>query len=73
MKRAMMYITPIALFALWVWIIVQGIDDMTAQENNNHAIARLLGCEYVGRLENVDGILIHKCGSKVEFVEELKW
>jgi hypothetical protein len=52
---------------------VQGIDDMTAQENNNHAIARLLGCEYVGRLENVDGILIHKCGSKVEFVEELKW
>ena len=46
---------------------------MVAQENNNHAIARLLGCEYVGRLENVEGILIHKCDDKIELVEELKW
>jgi branched-subunit amino acid transport protein len=38
MKRALMYIAPSALFALWIWIIVQGIDDMTAQEHNNHAI-----------------------------------
>jgi hypothetical protein len=73
MKRALMYIAPSALLVLWVWIIVQGIDDMTAQENSNHAIARLNGCKYIGRLDNADSILIHNCAGKIELVEEIKW
>lgn len=62
-----------ALFALWFWIIVQGIDDITAQENSNHAMARLNGCEYIGRLENADGVLLHRCAGKIELAEEIKW
>jgi hypothetical protein len=73
MKRAMMYITPIALFAMWIWFIVQGIDEMTAQERNNHAIARLMGCEYHGRLDAVPDLLIFDCAGSIEIHEEIKW
>jgi hypothetical protein len=73
MKRALMYIAPSALFALWIWIIVQGIDDMATQEQNNHAIARLMACEYRGRLDTVPDLLIFVCASGVELHEEIKW
>jgi hypothetical protein len=73
MKRAMMYITPIALFAMWIWIIVQGIDEMSAQERNNHAIARLMRCEYHGRLDAVPDLLIFECASGIELHEEIQW
>jgi hypothetical protein len=73
MKRALMHLTPVALFAMWVWVVISGIDPMVTQENNNHAIARLLGCEYIGRLKEVSGIILHKCDGKIELVEELKW
>jgi hypothetical protein len=73
MKRALMYIVPSALFALWIWIIVQGIDDMTAQERNNHAIARLMACEYRGRLDTVPDMLIFECASGIELHEEIEW
>jgi hypothetical protein len=73
MKRALMYIAPSALFALWIWIIVQGIDDMTAQEHNNHAIARLMACEYRGRLDAVPDLLIFECASGIELHKEIKW
>lgn len=73
MKGAVVMLVPAALFVAAIWFIVRGIEPMVAQENNNHAIARLLGCEYVGRLENVEGVLIHKCDGKIELVEELKW
>ncbi len=73
MKTALMYIAPSAVFALWIWIIVQGIDDMTAQERNNHAIARLMACEYRGRLDAVPDLLIFECASGIELHKEIKW
>ena len=73
MKRALMYIAPSALFALWIWIIVQGIDEMTAQERNNHSIARLMGCVYHGRLDTVPDLLIFDCAGSIEIHEEIKW
>jgi hypothetical protein len=73
MKRALMYIAPSALFALWIWIIVQGIDEMTAQEHNNHAIARLMACEYHGRLDAVPNLLIFDCAGSIEIHKEIKW
>jgi hypothetical protein len=73
MKRALMYIAPSALFALWIWIIVQGIDDMAAQERNNHAIARLMACEYHGRLDTVPDLLIFDCAGRIELHKEIEW
>jgi hypothetical protein len=73
MKRALMYIAPSALFSLWIWIIVQGIDDMAAQERNNHAIARLMACEYRGRLDTVPDLLIFECASGIELHKEIEW
>jgi len=68
-----MYIGPIALFALWLYLIVQGIHEMTAQERSNHALGRLMGCEYLGRLDEVAGVLVYKCYTGIELQPEFKW
>jgi len=73
MKKALMYIAPSALFALWIWIILQGNNEMTAEERNNHAIARLMACEYHGRLDTVPDLLIFECAGGIELHEEIKW
>jgi hypothetical protein len=46
---------------------------MVAQENNNKAIARIMGCAYIGRLEGTQDIVIHECDDKIELVKEIKW
>jgi hypothetical protein len=73
MKKAVAILIPAAFFALAIWGIVQGIEPMVSQENNNHAIARLLGCEYRGRLDRVPDVLVFACASGIELHEEIKW
>jgi hypothetical protein len=73
MNRAVAILIPAALFALAIWTIVRGIEPMVAQENNNHAIARLLGCEYRGRLDGVPDVLVFACAGSIELHEEIKW
>jgi len=73
MNRAAAILIPAALFAAAIWGIVRGINVMSAQENNNHAIARLMGCKYQGRLDNVPHVLIFQCNGTIELHEEIKW
>jgi hypothetical protein len=73
MKSAVVILIPTALFAFAIWAIVRGIEPMVAQENNNKAIARIMGCAYIGRLEGTQDIVIHECDDKIELVKEIKW
>lgn len=73
MSKAVVTLMPAAFLVAALWALVCGIDSMIAQENNNRAVARLMGCEYIGRLNNVSGFVIHNCAGKLEFVEEIKW
>jgi hypothetical protein len=73
MKRAAVILIPAALFTAAMWVIVRGIDVQVAQENSNHAIARLMECEYQGRLDRVPEVLVFRCSSGIELHEEIKW
>ena len=73
MKRALMYIVPSALFALWIWIIVQSIEPMVSKENNNRIHATLLGCTYMGKSKDFDAVLYFDCDGRIELHKEIQW
>jgi len=73
MSKAAVVLVPAALLAAAIWIIIRGIDVMVAQENSNHAIARVMGGVYQGRLDSVSHVLIFQCGGIIELHEEIKW
>ena len=73
MNKAAAIVIPAALFAAAIWAITLGIDRMVAQERNNHAIARLMGCEYHVRLDAVPNLLIFDCAGSIEIHKEIKW
>ena len=74
MKRAILYYTiPIALFSLWLWIIVASIEPMVSRDNNNRVHALLLGCTLLGKSETVDQVLYFDCNGKIELHKQIDW
>lgn len=74
MKRAILYYTiPIALFSLWLWIIVASIEPMVSRDNNNRVHALLLGCTLLGKSETVSQVLYFDCNGKIELHKEIDW
>lgn len=73
MKRALGYIVPAALFAVWIGVIVQGIGPMVSKENNNRVHALLLGCQLLGKSKDVEQILYFDCDGRIELHKEIDW
>ena len=73
MSKAAVMLVPAALFAAAIWAITLGIDRMVVKENNNKFHAMLLECEYMGRMEKMDNILIFDCADKIELHKEINW
>lgn len=73
MKRALGYIVPAALFAVWIWVIILGIEPMTSKANNNRVHALLLGCQLLGNSKDVEQILYFECNGKIELHKEINW
>lgn len=73
MKRALGYMIPAALFAVWLWIIVSGIEPMVSKENNNRVHALLLGCQLLGKSKEVEQILYFDCAGRIELHKEINW
>lgn len=73
MKRALEYITPVALFAVWLWVIVSGIEPMASKANNNRVHALLLGCQLLGNSKDVEQILYFDCNGRIELHKEIDW
>jgi hypothetical protein len=74
MKRAILYYTiPIALFSLWLWIIVASIEPMVSRDNNNRVHALLLGCQFLGKSETINRVLYFDCNGKIELHKEIDW
>ena len=72
-KRALVYIIPVALFVVWFKIVLLGIDTMVTKENNNKFHAMLLGCKNLGSTKDIEGILYFDCDGKIELHKELDW
>jgi hypothetical protein len=72
-KRAAAILVPVALFAAWLWVIVQSIEPMVSRENNNKFHAMLLGCKYIGKMEKIEEVLIFDCANKIELHKEINW
>ena len=72
-KKAAAILVPAAFFAAWVWFIIQGIEPMVSRENNNKFHAMLLGCKYMGRMENLVQVLVFDCNSRIELHKEIDW
>jgi hypothetical protein len=73
MKRALGWIVPAALFAVWIWVIVLGIGPMVSKENNNRVHALLLGCQLLGKSKDVEQILYFDCAGRIELHKEIDW
>jgi hypothetical protein len=73
MKRAVAMLIPAALFAAVITSIILAIQPMVAKENNNKFHAMLLGCEYLGKLEKLEEILVFDCAGKIELHKEIDW
>jgi hypothetical protein len=73
MKRALGYMIPVALFAVWIWVIVLGIGPMVSKENNNRVHALLLGCQLLGNSKDVEQILYFDCNGRIELHKEIDW
>ena len=73
MNRAVAILIPAALFAAWLWIIVQGIDRMAAQERSNRFHAMLLNCSYIGKSKDLDAVLYFDCKGQIELHREIEW
>jgi hypothetical protein len=73
MSKAAAILIPAALFAAAIWGITLGIDRMVVKEGNNRFHAMLLGCEYMGRMEKLDEVLIFDCQNKIELHKEINW
>jgi hypothetical protein len=72
-KKAAAILVPAAFFAAWVWFIIQGIEPMVSRENNNKFHAMLLGCKYMGQMENLVQVLVFDCNSRIELHKEIDW
>jgi hypothetical protein len=72
-KRAAAILVPAALFAAWLWVIVQGIEPMVSRDNNNKFHAMLLGCKYIGSAKDVEHVLYFDCAGKIELHREINW
>ena len=72
-KRALVYIIPVALFVVWFKIVLLGINTMVTKENNNKFHAMLLGCKNLGSTKDIEGILYFDCDGKIELHKELDW
>ena len=72
-KRAMVYIIPIALFVVWINFVLSGIDIMVSKERNNKFHAMLLGCKNLGTSKDVDHVLYFDCNGKIKLHKELDW
>jgi hypothetical protein len=72
-KKAAVILVPAAFFAAWFWFIIQGIEPMVSRENNNKFHAMLLGCKYMGRMENLVQVLVFDCNSRIELHKEIDW
>jgi hypothetical protein len=46
---------------------------MVSRENNNKFHAMLLGCKYMGRMENLVQVLVFDCNSRIELHKEIDW
>lgn len=73
MKRALGLTIPVALFAVWMWVIVSGIEPMVSKENNNRVHALLLGCQLLGKSKDVEQILYFDCAGRIELHKEINW
>jgi hypothetical protein len=73
MKRALVLIIPVALFAVWLWIVVSGIGPMVSKDNNNRVHAMLLGCQLLGKSKDVEQILYFDCNGRIELHKEINW
>jgi hypothetical protein len=73
MKRALGLIVPAALFAVWLWVIVAGIEPMVSKENNNRFHAVLLGCQLLGSAKEIESVLYFDCNGKIELHKEINW
>jgi hypothetical protein len=73
MKRALGYMIPVALFAFWLWMIVAGIEPMVSKENNNRVHALLLGCQILGKSQDVESVLYFDCNGRIELHKEIDW
>jgi branched-subunit amino acid transport protein len=73
MKRALGYVVPAALFAVWIWVIVASIGPMVSKANNNRVHALLLGCQLLGNSKDVEQILYFDCRGKIELHKEIDW
>jgi hypothetical protein len=66
-------LVPAAFFAVAFWGIIGGIEPMVSRENNNKFHAVLLGCKYMGKMENIEEVLIFDCADKIELHKEINW
>jgi hypothetical protein len=73
MKRALGLTIPVALFAVWLWFIVSGIEPMVSKDNNNRVHALLLGCQLLGKSKDVEQILYFDCNGRIELHKEINW
>lgn len=73
MKRALGYLVPAALFAVWIGVIVVSIDPMVSKENNNRVHALLLGCQLLGSAKEIESVLYFDCNGKIELHKEINW
>lgn len=73
MNRAVSILIPAALFVAWVWVIVQGIDSMAAQERGNRFHAMLLNCKYMAKSKEIDALLYFDCDGNIELHKEIQW
>lgn len=73
MKRALGYIVPAALFAVWIGVIVLSIEPMTSKANNNRVHALLLGCQLLGNSKDVEQVLYFDCNGRIELHKEIDW
>lgn len=73
MNRALGLTIPVALFAVWLWVIVSGIAPMVSKDNNNRVHALLLGCQLLGKSKDVEQILYFDCNGRIELHKEINW
>jgi hypothetical protein len=73
MKRALGYMFPAALFAVWLWVIVAAINPMVSRNNNNRFHALLLGCQFLGSVKDIDNVLYFDCNGQIELHKEINW